>query len=151
MLLLGIIGCIVPIIPGTPLSYVGILLLHFTERYQFSTNFLIFWGILTVLAYVLDYIIPAMGTKKYGGSKRGVWGSMIGLLLGIIFFPPFGIIIGPFIGAVVGELTTGRDMNKALKAGKGSFIGLLIGTAIKLIVSGMMTFYAFKEILQSWI
>ncbi|WP_372651424.1 DUF456 domain-containing protein [Draconibacterium sp.] len=143
----GVLGCVLPIIPGPPLSYIGLLLLHFTERYQFSSKFLIIWAIITVVVYALDYLIPAWGTKKFGGSKRGVWGSIIGLVIGMFFFPPFGIIIGPFIGAVVGELTVGKDSGAALKSGFGSFMGFLAGTLLKLIASGMMTWYFVKEMI----
>jgi uncharacterized protein YqgC (DUF456 family) len=143
----GILGCVLPIIPGPPLSYLGLLLLHFTEKYQFSTRFLIIWAVITGVVYALDYIIPAWGTKKFGGSKRGVWGSIIGLVIGLFFFPPFGIIIGPFVGAVVGELTVGKDSNAALKSGFGSFLGFLLGTLLKLIASGMMTWYFFREMI----
>ena len=143
----GVLGCVLPIIPGPPLSYIGLLLLHFTERYQFSSKFLIIWAIITVVVYALDYLIPAWGTKKFGGSKRGVWGSIIGLIIGMFFFPPFGIIIGPFIGAVVGELTAGKESKAALKSGFGSFMGFLAGTLLKLIASGMMTWYFVKEMI----
>ena len=142
----GILGCVLPVIPGPPLSYIGLLLLHFTGKYQFSTQFLIIWAIITTVVYVLDYVIPVWGTKKFGGSKRGVWGSIIGLIVGLFFFPPFGIIVGPFIGAVVGELTSGKDSGLALKSGFGSFLGFLVGTLLKLITSGMMTWYFFKEL-----
>lgn len=141
----GLLGCVVPIIPGPPLSYIGILLLHFTEKYQFSSKFLIIWAVITVVVYAIDYLIPIWGTKKFGGSKRGVWGSIIGLCIGLFFFPPFGIIIGPFLGAVIGELTAGKDSGAALKSGFGSFMGFLAGTLLKLIASGMMTWYFFKE------
>ncbi|WP_321995934.1 DUF456 domain-containing protein [Draconibacterium orientale] len=143
----GVLGCVLPIIPGPPLSYIGLLLLHFTERYQFSSKFLIIWAVITVVVYALDYLIPAWGTKKFGGSKRGVWGSIIGLVIGMFFFPPFGIIIGPFVGAVVGELTVGKDSGAALKSGFGSFMGFLAGTLLKLIASGMMTWYFIKEMI----
>ncbi|WP_319480754.1 DUF456 domain-containing protein [uncultured Draconibacterium sp.] len=143
----GVLGCVLPIIPGPPLSYIGLLLLHFTGRYQFSSKFLIIWAIITVVVYALDYLIPAWGTKKFGGSKRGIWGSIIGLIIGMFFFPPFGIIIGPFIGAVVGELTVGKDSGAALKSGFGSFMGFLAGTLLKLIASGMMTWYFVKEMI----
>ncbi len=138
-----------PIIPGPPLNYMSLLLLHFTEKYQFSTNFLVLWAIVTIVVYGLDYIIPAWGTKKFGGSKRGVWGSIIGLIIGLFFFPPFGIIIGPFAGAVIGELTAGKDSGAALKSGFGSFLGFLLGTLLKLITSGMMTWYFFRELIIS--
>ena len=143
----GVLGCVLPIIPGPPLSYIGLLLLHFTERYQFSSKFLIIWAIITVVVYALDYLIPAWGTKKFGGSNRGVWGSIIGLIIGMFFFPPFGIIIGPFVGAVIGELTAGKESGAALKSGFGSFMGFLAGTLLKLIASGMMTWYFVKEMI----
>jgi uncharacterized protein YqgC (DUF456 family) len=143
----GILGCVLPIIPGPPLSYIGLLLLHFTEKYQFSSKFLIIWAIVTAVVYALDYLIPAWGTKKFGGSKRGVWGSIIGLLVGLFFFPPFGIVIGAFLGAVIGELTGGQDSATALKSGFGSFMGFLAGTLLKLITSGIMTWYFFKELI----
>ena len=143
----GILGCVLPVLPGPPLSYIGLLLLHFTQRYQFSTRFLIIWAIITTVVYVLDYVIPSLGTKKFGGSKRGIWGSMIGLVIGLFFFPPYGIIIGPFLGAIIGELTSGKDSGTALKSGFGAFIGFLAGTLLKLIASGMMTWYFFKELI----
>lgn len=149
LMISGILGCVLPVIPGPPLSYLGILLLHFTERVQFSSRFLVIWASITVVVYALDYIIPAWGTKKFGGSKRGVWGSMIGLVTGLFFFPPFGIIIGPFLGAIIGELTSGKDSGTALKSGFGSFVGFLAGTMLKLITSGMMTWYFFKELIVS--
>lgn len=146
-LILGILGGVLPVLPGPPLSYVALLLLHFTDKYQFSSKFLIIWAVATIVVYLLDYIIPAWGTKKFGGSKRGVWGSMIGLLIGLFLFPPFGIIIGPFAGAVIGEITGGKDNKTALKAGLGSFIGFLAGTMLKLIVSGMMAWYFVAELI----
>ena len=102
-LLLGLIGCVVPVLPGVPLSYVGLLLLHWTERVQFSWQFLVIWAVITIVIQVLDFVIPAWGTKKFGGSKWGAWGTTIGLLVGL-FMGPVGIVAGPFVGAVVGEL-----------------------------------------------
>ena len=147
LLITGILGCVLPVIPGPPLNYLGLLLLHLTERYQFSTKFMVTWAIITGVVYALDYVIPVWGTKKFGGSKRGVWGSVIGLVVGLFFFPPFGIIIGPFAGAVIGELSVGKDSGAALKSGFGSFIGFLLGTLLKLIASGMMTWYFFRELI----
>ena len=102
-LLLGLIGCVAPVLPGVPLSYLGLLLLHFTDRVQFSWQFLVVWGVVVVVIQILDYFIPAWGTKKFGGTKYGVWGSTIGLFVGL-FMGPLGIVVGPFIGAVLGEL-----------------------------------------------
>jgi len=141
----GILGAILPVLPGPPLSFVGLIFLHLTERYQFSTNFLIIWGVITVVVYLLDYLIPVWGTKKFGGSKRGVWGSIIGLLLGMFLFPPFGIVVGPFLGAVLGELSSGKQSREAFRSGFGSFLGFLVGTLLKLIVSGMIAWYFVAE------
>jgi uncharacterized protein YqgC (DUF456 family) len=161
-LLLGLIGCVAPVLPGVPLSYLGLLLLHFTNRVQFSWQFLVVWGVVVVVIQILDYFIPAWGTKKFGGTKYGVWGSTIGLFVGL-FMGPLGIVIGPFIGAVLGELiyfnrhpqTTlseteqnkNSNFNRALRAGFGSFIGLLTGTLIKVICCGVMIAYFVKELI----
>jgi uncharacterized protein YqgC (DUF456 family) len=145
----GIIGCVLPFLPGPPLNYIGLLLLHFTERYQFSTEFLVFWAIITAIVYGLDLVIPVWGTKKFGGSKYGIWGSVIGLLAGFFFFPPLGIIIGPFAGAVIGELFAGKDSGAALKSGFGSFVGFITGTVLKIAASGVMTWYFVKQLIIS--
>ncbi|HKJ78566.1 MAG TPA: DUF456 domain-containing protein, partial [Prolixibacteraceae bacterium] len=105
----GILGGLLPVLPGPPLSYIGLLCLHFTNEHAFTSKFLLFWAAITILVYILDFIIPAWGTKRFGGSRRGVWGSIIGLLIGLFFLGPVGIIIGPFAGAVIGELSTGKD------------------------------------------
>ena len=142
-----IIGIFLPFLPGPPLNYGALLLLHFTTNHQFSMKFLVVWAIISAMVVLLDYLIPIWGTKKFGGSKQGVWGSVIGLVAGLFIFPPFGIIIFPFAGAVVGELIAGKDTGSALKAGFGSFAGFLAGTILKLIVSGMMTWYFFSKII----
>ena len=142
----GIVGSVLPALPGLPLSYCGILLLHFTEKIQFTTQFLVFWALLVIAVSLLDYYIPIWGTKKFGGSKRGVWGCAIGMVVGI-FLGPWGIIVGPFAGAVIGELTGGKQSTAALKAGFGSFLGFVAGVAAKLIVGAFLLFYAIKEII----
>ena len=141
LLLAGLIGCFLPILPGPPLSYAGLLVLQLKETPPFGTKFLIIWAVVTVVVTALDYFIPAFGTKKFGGSKKGVWGSLIGLVLGVFFFPPFGIIIGPILGAIVGELIDGKEMTSAVRSGMGSFLGFLVGTLIKLIASVLMIYY----------
>jgi uncharacterized protein YqgC (DUF456 family) len=139
LMILGIAGCLLPILPGPPLSYLGLIAIHLTSKIDFSSKFLISWGIIVILVSILDYVIPIWGTKFFGGSKYGVWGSMIGLLAGL-FIPPIGIIIGPFIGAVAGEMLAGNKQN-ALKAGFGSFIGFIAGTVVKMLVSLIMLYY----------
>lgn len=144
---LGFVGCILPILPSIPLSYIGILLLHFTSKIQFSTQFLVIWGIIVLLAQLLDYFVPILGTKKFGGSKKGVWGSTLGMVIGL-FFAPWGIVIGPFIGAIVGELMDGKTHIQAIRAGLGSFIGWMINTASKLIIAGFFIYYYFEALIK---
>ena len=137
LMLIGIIGCIVPGLPGTPIAYIGLWIAQITERVDFSWQFLLVWGIVTVVISALDYIVPAWGTKRYGGTKWGVWGSTIGVFVGL-FAGPWGVILGPLVGAVIGELLGGKAAQEALRAGWGSFIGILFGTIIKLIACGLM-------------
>jgi uncharacterized protein YqgC (DUF456 family) len=146
LILIGIVGCIIPGIPGPPIAYAGILLQVFKTENPFTTKFLIIWALITIVVSILDYVVPAIGTKKFGGSRRGVWGSVIGLFIGIFFFPPIGLIIGPFLGAFIGELTGGKETESALKAGFGSFIGFLTGVALKLVVTSLMAYYFFVSI-----
>ncbi len=147
LILLSVAGNILPGLPGTPLGYVGLLVLHATDKVQFSTTFLIVWAVIVIVVQVLDYVVPAWGTKKFGGSKAGVWGSTIGLVLGL-FMGPWGIIIGPFIGAMIGELINGKEKEEAIKAAWGSFIGLLAGTTLKLICSGFMIYYYIEALVK---
>ena len=147
IMVIGLIGCFIPFIPGPPLSYIGIWLIHFSGYAKFSTKFFIIFGVLTLVVSLVDYIMPIWGTKKFGGSKAGIWGSALGLLLGIIFFPPIGIIIGPLAGAMIGELLSGKKTDAAFKAAFGSFIGFLFGTVMKFVISGLMLFYSIKNLL----
>lgn len=139
-LLIGLLGCIVPMLPGPPIAYGGILLLHFTERVQFSTSELIIWLVLVIAVQVIDYFIPTLGTKKMGGTKWGMWGCMIGTFLGIFIYPPWGILIGPLAGAVIGELLGGKEAHQAIKAGIGAFIGFMLGTILKFTLCGWFIF-----------
>jgi hypothetical protein len=143
----GIIGCLVPVLPGPPLSFLGLLFLHFTRFGHFSNPTLIILGILAVVVSILDYVVPVWGTKRFGGSKYGTRGATIGLITGF-FLGPLGIIIGPLIGAFVGEMIFKDDMNYALKAGLGSLIGFLTGIGLKLAASAIMTFYFIKELIK---
>ncbi len=145
LILVGILGAVLPGLPGPPLSYAALLLLQFTKDPPFSTGFLVIMGIVMVIVTLLDYVVPIYGTKKFGGSKQGVRGSTIGLIVGIFILPllgivigPFGlvgIILGPFLGAYIGEKMTGKDSDTALRSAFGSFIGFLAGTFMKLAYS----------------
>lgn len=146
LMILGIIGAFLPVLPGPITGWFGLLLIHLTKVVPQDWTFLGITLVIAVLIYILDYIIPAMGTKKYGGSKYGVYGTTIGLIIGLIFFPPFGIIIGPFLGALVGELLfDSKDSQRAIRAATGSFIGFLFSTGLKFIV-GLIYFGLFLSI-----
>ncbi|MEM9364248.1 MAG: DUF456 domain-containing protein [Bacteroidota bacterium] len=137
LMLVGILGSFLPVLPGPPLSWAGLLLLYLTKAVPDDWWLLGITLVVALTVTILDYVIPAAGTKKFGGSKAGMWGSIIGLLVAI-FFPilgPFGIIIWPFIGALVGELSNKSDNKTALKAAFGSFIGFLTGTFLKFLIA----------------
>ncbi|MEM6522184.1 MAG: DUF456 domain-containing protein [Bacteroidota bacterium] len=140
LMFMGIIGCFLPIVPGPPLSYGGLLLLQFLSEAPFTTKFMIIWLVITVLVTGLDYVIPAYGTRRYGGSRLGVIGTFVGLIVGL-FFIPVGIIAGPLLGALLGEYLAGKESKEAMRAAWGSFLGFLVGTLIKLVASIFMTFY----------
>ena len=147
LMLIGLLGCVLPIIPGPPLSYIGIITVHFTRFADFSTNFLIIMAIVAIVVTILDYIVPIWGTKKFGGSKAGVWGATIGMVAGIFFFPPIGLILGPLIGAIGAEMMRGTDTKKSIIAGLGSLAGFLLGIGLKLAASLVMTWHYVKELL----
>lgn len=135
-MLLGIAGSLLPALPGLPVSWLGLLLLYFVPQIEFDYWTLGITLFFTIALLILDYIIPAQGTKRFGGSQYGIWGTNIGLIVGFFAPIPFGIIIGPFLGALIGEfLYDNQNPDRALKAATGSFIGFLASTFIKLIVS----------------
>lgn len=143
LIVFGLLGCILPVIPGPPLSFLGLLTIHYTKfGEEVSSNTLIWMLVLALIVTVLDYLVPIWGTKKFGGSKRGVWGATIGLVIGL-FFAPIGLILGPFFGALVGEMTISNDFNKSFKASLGSVVGFILGVGLKLVVSGMVTYHFF--------
>lgn len=144
-MLIGIIGCIIPGLPGTPLAYIGLWIAHATDRIDFTWQTLLIWGLVTLVVSILDYVVPAWGTKHYGGTKYGVWGSTIGVFVGLAF-GAVGVILGPLVGAVLGELVSGKEWQQAIKAGWGSFIGILTGTILKLICCGLMTTVLIKAL-----
>jgi uncharacterized protein YqgC (DUF456 family) len=167
-LLIGLIGSVAPVIPGPPLGYVGLLLRQWSGHEGFSAAFLWVWAGITVAVTVMDNILPAIMTKKFGGSRLAVIGSVLGLIIGIFFFPPLGMIAGPFMGALAGELinnrftakrdetngTEGDDAKanktrtvKALKAALGAFLAFIFGTGAKLIAGSLMIFYAVKSVI----
>ena len=136
LMIVGIIGSLLPALPGPPLSWVGILMLYLCEGISINYWILAVTLLIAVIIGILDYIIPAKGTKYFGGSKYGIWGTNIGLVVGIFAPIPFGFLIGPFVGALVGELIyNSQEKGRAFKAATGSFIGFLAGTFMKVLVS----------------
>ncbi|UQD55832.1 DUF456 domain-containing protein [Flavobacterium sp. K5-23] len=135
-MLIGVLGSLIPVLPGVSISWLGLLLLYFTKSIPFNYWILGTTLFLTILFSVLDYLIPAKATKKFGGSSYGIWGTNIGLIIGILAPIPFGFIIGPFLGALIGELLLdSKNHNRALKAATGSFIGFLTSSFIQFLVS----------------
>lgn len=137
LMLVGMLGSFLPVLPGPPISWVGLLLLHLTSAIPQNWIFLGITGAVSIIVIALDYLIPAMGTKKFGGSRAGMVGTTIGLLVSLVFpvLGIFGIIVWPFVGALVGELINKADQKTALKAAFGSFMGFLTGTFLKFLVT----------------
>ena len=145
---LGLLGCVIPGLMGPPFSFLALILLSMAKRWEpFSPTLLIVLAVLTVIVTGLDYLFPALGAKKYGSSRNGLWGAIAGMILGLLFFPPFGMILGAFIGAVLGEVLSGKPSQEALKAGWGVFLGIFLAMLLKLVVSGIMTFYFVRALL----
>jgi len=142
LMLLGLAGSILPILPGPPLSFIGLFLLALLKHFSppLTPTLLIILAIVTILVIVMDYIIPLLGAKRYGASKWGVWGSVLGMAIGI-FWSPFAMLLGAFVGAVVVEWLIGKKKGEALRAGWGVVMGTLLSTILRLGVSGMMTYY----------
>ncbi len=137
LMLTGILGSFLPVLPGPPISWLGLLLLALTRAVPDDWWFLGITLAVALAVFALDYVIPVVGTRRYGGSRAGMIGTTIGLLVAIVFpvFGILGIIIWPFIGAFAGELANRSDQKKALRAAFGSFLGFLTGTFLKFLVA----------------
>jgi len=145
LIIAGFIGSFLPVVPGPPLSYLGLLVLQLTSAHPFSWQFFITWALVVIALMILDNVIPAYGTKKFGGSAYGIWGCMLGMVVGI-FFSPIGLIIGPLAGAFIGELVGGKKSDQAMRSAFGSFMGFLASTVLKVAASGLMGYYFFMNI-----
>jgi uncharacterized protein YqgC (DUF456 family) len=136
LMFVGIAGAILPVIPGTPISWLGLLLLHLTSLIEMNWWFISITFVIAIGIYILDYVIPAIGTKRFGGTKAGAWGAIIGLFAGLFIPIPFGILIGSFLGALFGEMiVSNTEFEPALKAAFGSFIGFLASTVLKVVAT----------------
>lgn len=143
LLLLGLIGSFLPILPGPPISFIGLLLIHYLGKHTVSNELLWIYAIVSILLLILDYLLPSWTTKKFGGSKAGQWGATAGVLVGI-FAGPWGIFLGPLIGAYLGELISGRNNQDAWQSAKGAFLGFLLGTGLKMMLVGAMLWTAIR-------
>jgi uncharacterized protein len=132
LILAGLAGAILPAIPGVPLVFAGMLLAAWADHYQhIGAVTLTILGVLSVVALLIDFVAGLLGAKRVGASRKALWGASIGAIVGIFFGLP-GLLLGPFVGAVVGELLAGGKFDKATRVGVGTWIGLLFGTLTKL-------------------
>ena len=147
LLIIGIIGAIVPVLPGPPLSFIGMLLVQWSGFGSFSPSFIIIWAGIVVVITILDFVLPSFMTKRFGGSRAARVGSFLGLLVGLFLFPPWGMIIGPFLGAYTGELLSNQANGvKAFKVALGAFFAFIVGSGAKLVVGVLLLFYALRAV-----
>ena len=135
--IIGLLGSIIPGLPGPPFSWAALIVAHLTPSIEFSSTLLIATAVAAVVITILDYVVPSWSTKHHGGSKAGVWGCNIGLVISIVGLPfgptgLIGVVFWPFVGALVGELLSGKQSRAALRAAWGAFVGFLTGTGLKL-------------------
>jgi len=149
LLAAGLAGCLLPVLPGPALSFLALLVLSLARRWQaFSPALLIVMAAFAVLVTVLDYVLPSLISRRRGASRAGTIGSLVGMAAGIVFFPPFGLLLGALAGAVTGELIFNREPGKALRAGWGVFLGSLAGMAVKLAYSGTAIFFYLRVLFR---
>ncbi|MFZ1292143.1 MAG: DUF456 domain-containing protein [Melioribacteraceae bacterium] len=151
LILLGFAGCVIPGLPGTPLAFAALLLLKFANTSTFSVQFLVIMAILNVAVYFLDYLLPFVGAKSFKASRKGIIFSVIGMLIGMFFFPPFGMMLGLLFGAIIGELLAGKAKTEAIKIGLVSFAFSLFAIFIKVILTVIMAYYFTKAVLQNFV
>ena len=139
--IIGVLGAVLPVLPGPALSFVGMVLAYFNGGDTITERMLWIWGIVTIVVSILDYILPGYFSKIFGGTKAGITGATIGVFVGL-FMGPLGIILGPFVGAVIGELLhEKKNLDKAITGGFGSLLSFLVGSGVKLILAGFMLYY----------
>ena len=145
--IVGILGAVLPILPGTIVSFVGMFCAYFTSGSEITSGQMWLWGIISAIIILLDYILPGYFSKVFGGTKAGITGATIGVIVGL-FMGPIGIIAGPFIGAVAGEMMSQQKQpfDKALVVGFGSLLSFFVGSGMKLIAGGFMMYYIWCDI-----
>jgi len=146
--LAGLAGCILPVIPGPRVAFLSLIILNLAKDWQaFSLLFLLVMAVIAILMTVLDYVVSMAGAKKYGASKAGIYGSVIGMIIGMISFPPLGIFIGALLGAIICEILIGKKTGEAIRVGWGIFVGNFIGMALKLAYCIMILFFFIIEMI----
>ncbi len=151
LVLLGIVGSLLPVLPGPVTGWFGLLLLFLTNTIPINYYLLGITLFIALAIFILDYLIPALGAKKFGGSKKGATGATIGLIIGLILPIPLGFVIGAFAGALIGELIHDpKDLKRALKSAFGSFIGFLASTTMKLFTSLIFLVIFSYTVIEYW-
>jgi uncharacterized protein YqgC (DUF456 family) len=149
--IIGIMGSVLPVLPGPPFGWLGLLLLELTEAIPTNYWFLGITFIIAIGIFLLDYMMPAISTKKFGGSKAGAIGAVLGLIIGLLSPIPFGFLIGPFAGAFIGEIVFNKTKGpQALKAAFGSFLGFIASTFMKLLVSFILLGLFIWDVISHW-
>lgn len=144
----GVVGSVLPVLPGPPLVFLTLVFLSLGLGWsEYTAAFLITMGIIAVAVTISDYVLPNVVSKKRGASRAGTFGSVIGMLVGMVILPPFGLFIGAFAGAVVGELLFGDDRQNALRAGWGVFLGSFLSMVLKLCYAGIVGYFAVRSVL----
>jgi hypothetical protein len=141
----GLAASVMPLLPGPPIAYLGLLIQQLRTDKPFTTNFLLVWACVIVVILILDFLVPIWGTKRFGGTKYGVWGCTLGFILAF-WMGPVGVISGPFIGAFIGEMIANQDSKKALRAAIGAFVGFLLSSLIKIVACFAMLYYLIKAV-----
>ncbi len=143
----GLAGCIIPMLPGPPISYVAMLLAACMTGSSLTGVSLVTFLLVTVAVTAADYFLPAWLARRFGGSRAGVTGATVGMIAGFFILPPVGIVLCPFIGAVIGELLVDRENTaRAIRVGFGAFLSFIVGTGIKLAASVAMLVYIWYDV-----
>lgn len=145
LILLGLIGCILPVIPGPPLAWVGLFVAKLTEFSSLSWTIVVVMAIITLVVTILDYLFPAWISREMGGTNWGAWGTIVGLIAGVALLGPIGIVIGPFLGALVGEMlkrkSKDNQTNYPWLSAIGSLLGFTLGVGVKLLTVGLIIYF----------
>jgi uncharacterized protein YqgC (DUF456 family) len=136
---IGLVGAVIPVLPGLPVVYLGYIVYGIgTDWRDYGWGVMTLMGVVTVMVLLLDYLAGAAGARKFGASRAGMWCSVLGAIVGLIFFNIPGLILGPFVGAVVGELAVGRSLDDAFRSGWGAFLGFVAGGIFKFFMALLM-------------